>query len=278
MNTSRLKKRSKFWVSYLIKIIVGIIIISPLLFAFSTSLMRTAEIQAKPPRFIPSVPTIENYIEVVKKFPIATYFKNTLIVCTIEILAQVFICSFAAYGFSFFNFKGKGLLFSAVLATMMIPGETTVVSNYLTIQQASLVNTYAALTLPFLVSGMGIFMMRQYFLTVPKELKEAATIEGCGDYRFFYKILLPISFPNLVSLSIYVFVLSYNRYFWPLLVTNKDKMRTIQIGASYLKSFDNINYGLILAGAVVFLVPAILIFTIGMKYLVKGMTAGAVKG
>jgi len=278
MNTARLKKELKFLCSYLVKIIIGIIVISPLLFAFSSSLMPTVEIQAKPPRFIPSVPTIENYITVLKKFPIATYFKNTLIVCTIEVLAQVFICSFAAYGFSFFKFKGKKLLFYAVLATMMIPAETTVVSNYLTIQQARLVNTYAGLVLPSLVGGMGIFLMRQYFLTVPKELKEAATIDGCGDYRFFYRVLMPISVSNLVSLSIYVFVLSYNRYFWPLLVTNKDKMRTIQIGASYLKSFDNIDYGLILAGAVVFLVPAILVFIIGMKYLVRGMTAGAVKG
>lgn len=272
------RKKLKYWLVYLAKVLLGLVIVSPLLYAVSVSLMPRSDVMATPPKLIPDVITFSNYERVLRLFPFTTYLKNTLIVCTVEIISQVVICSFAAYAFAFFDFKGKRFLFAFILATMMIPGETTVVSNYLTIQNLRLVDTYIALLFPTLVSGMGIFMMRQFYLSVPIELKQAATIDGCGDMSFFFRVLMPISLPNLTSLGIYVFVNAYNRFFWPLLVTNSDHMRTIQIGASYLRDAESYNYGVVMAGTVLCLIPSIIVFIVGLKYLVRGLTAGAIKG
>lgn len=272
------KERTAFILQYAFRVLIGLIIICPLFYAVSVSFMPRTDVMASPPRFFPSAFTLENYQRVLDYIPFGRYLLNTMVVCAIEIICQVLFCSFAAYAFTFFEFKGKNLLFTLVLVTMMIPGETTVVSNYLSVQKLHVIDTYLAIVLPTLVSGMGIFMMRQFFLTVPKEMKEAATVDGCGSIAFFFKILLPISLSNVTSLGIYVFVHCYNRFFWPLLVTNSQNMRTMQIGASYLRDAESYNYGVVMAGTVLCLIPAIVVFIVGMKYLVKGMTAGAVKG
>jgi sn-glycerol 3-phosphate transport system permease protein len=125
---------------------------------------------------------------------------------------------------------------------------------------------------------MGIFLMRQFFLTIPRELHEAAIIDGCRDLRFLLKIVLPISQPAIASLGVYIFIQTYNQFLWPLLVTNSNRMRTVQIGMSILKEAEAVDYGIVLAGAVLILIPSVLVFVIGQEYLVKGMTAGAVKG
>lgn len=277
-NNNKVKRQVGSIAGLIIKILIGIIIISPLIYGLSVSFMPRVDVMSNPPKLVPSDPTMRNYQEVSKAIPFFRYLLNTIIVCSIEIICQVFFCSFAAYSFTFFKFKGKDLIFSLILASMMIPGETTVVSNYLTIQSFRLIDTYLAIVAPTLVSGMGIFLMRQYFLTVPKEMKEAATVDGCGHIGFFFRILMPISSSSITSLAIYLFVNCYNRFFWPLLVTNSDKMRTIQIGASFLKNSEDVDYGVVMAGAILCLIPSVFVFIFGMKYLVKGMTAGAVKG
>ena len=276
--TPKQKRKLVSTLSFSLKILIGLLIISPLFYALSVSFMSRADVMSKPPKLLPDGVTLRNYIKVFESVPLLKYLTNTLIVSAVEIIAQIFFCSFAAYAFTFFEFKGKKLLFSLVIATMMIPHETTVVSNYLTIQQLDLVDTYLAIVFPTLVSGMGIFLMRQYYLTVPQDLKDAATVDGCGDIAFFFRILMPISLSSITSLGIYVFVLCYNRFFWPLLVTNSDKMRTIQIGASFLMNFETIDYGVVMAGAIITLITSILVFVVGMKYLVQGMTSGSIKG
>jgi sn-glycerol 3-phosphate transport system permease protein len=125
---------------------------------------------------------------------------------------------------------------------------------------------------------MGIFLMRQFFLTIPRDIHEAALIDGCRDLRFLFFIVMPISKPALASLGVYTFINVYNQYLWPLLVTNTDRMRTVQVGIGFLKSEEAVNYGIVLAGAVVVLIPAAAVFIIGQRYLVRGMTEGAVKG
>lgn len=240
--------------------------------------MSRADVMSNPPKLVPDGATLRNYQKVMASVPFGKYLLNTLLVCAIEIVCQAFFCSLAAYAFTFFEFKGKKFLFTLVIATMMIPHETTVVSNYLTIQKLSLVDTYLGIVFPTLISGMGIFLMRQFFLTIPQDLKDAATVDGCGHIAFFFRILMPISLSSLTSLGIYIFVLCYNRFFWPLLVTNSDNMRTIQIGASFLMNFESVDYGVPMAGAILTLITPIVVFIFGMKYLVRGMTAGAVKG
>jgi sn-glycerol 3-phosphate transport system permease protein len=165
-----------------------------------------------------------------------------------------------------------------VLATMMIPMDSIIIANYLTVAQARLTNTYVGLVLPYLTSAMGIFLMRQFFLTIPRELQEAAILDGCSDMRFLLKIVMPISKPAIASLGVYTFIQVYNQYLWPLLVTNSNRMRTVQVGIGILKESEAVDYGIVLAGSVIILIPVIIVFIIGQKYLIRGMTAGAVKG
>ena len=222
--------------------------------------------------------TIENFLWVMDSIPIGKYLLNTLIQCAIVIVCQVILCSFAAYALVFFDFRLKKALFAMILATMMIPGDVVIITNYIQIQHWHLTDTHIGMALPYLVGGMGIFLLRQFYLTLPRELKEAADIDGCSNMGFFFRIALPLSVPSLASLAIYEFIHIYNRYFWPLLVTNRDQMRTVQIGMAMLQEGESGKTTHILAGAALCIVPAVIVFIIGQKYLVKGMTSGAVKG
>ena len=165
-----------------------------------------------------------------------------------------------------------------VLSTMMIPAETTVISNFLTVSSWGWNDSLQVLIVPFLTSAMGIFLMRQFYLTIPKEIREAAKIDGCGNLKFLFKILIPVSKPAIASLSIYVFINTWNQYLWPLLTINNGNNRTVQIGISMLQYSEGSNYSVVLAGAILILIPSVFIFLLGQKQLVKGMTAGAVKG
>lgn len=262
----------------LLNIAIGLLIISPILLGLSMSFMSASELATIPPNLFPGSLKVLNYAKALKSVPIFRFMANSFLVCFIVISAQIITCSLAAYAFSFFRFRGRNLLFMLVLSTMMIPADSTIIANYLTISQFRLQDTYIALVLPYLTSAMGIFLLRQYFMTIPKELKEASTLDGCGEVRFLTRILLPISKPVLASLVIYVFIQTYNQFLWPLLVTNKQERRTVQIGMSILKAAEAIDYAVVLAGAVMILIPSIFVFIFGQKALIKGMTSGAVKG
>lgn len=272
------KRQLKSYLSFGFKILLGLLVVSPLFYAVSVSFMPRADVLASPPRLLPTEPTLRNFQKVLELVPLGKYLFNSLVMSGIEIVAQVLFSSFAAYAFAFLKFRGKNLLFTMVIATMMIPGETTVISNYLTVQQMGLIDSYAGLVAPGLISGLGIFLLRQFYLTVPMDIKDAATVDGCGHVAFFFRILMPISLSSVTSLSIYIFVRTYNAFFWPLLVTNSDDMRTMQIGIGYLLNSEAVDYGVVMAGAVLALIIPILVFILGLRYLISGMTAGAVKG
>jgi sn-glycerol 3-phosphate transport system permease protein len=260
------------------KIAIGLIIISPLLMGLSLSFMTASEMASIPPHFVPHDPVIRTYQNALKTVPLFDFMKNSVIVCAIVITGQICTCSLAAYAFSFYLFRGQRLLFLLILTTMMIPVDAIIIANYLTISQFRLNDSYVALTAPYITGAMGIFLLRQFFLTIPKELREAALIDGCKDMRFLFSVVLPISKPAIASLGIYVFIQVYNQFLWPLLVTNTNRMRTVQVGMSILKEAEVVDYGAVLAGSVLILIPAVFVFLFGQKYLVQGMTAGAVKG
>ena len=259
-------------------VITGLLIILPILYALSLSLMTAPELSQYPPKLLPSTPTLANYQAALKMVPFAKFLTNSVVVSVCITLGQLLTCSLAAYSFAFFDFKGKNALFLAVLATVMIPGEVTIVSNYLTVSQLGWNDSLKVLIIPFLTSGMGIFMVRQFYLTLPKDLHEAATVDGCGHFRFLISILMPISKPVMASLGIYAFINAWNQYMWPLLTINNPNKRTVQIGISMLQFSEGNNYGIILAGALMIIIPSICIFMIGQKRLVDGMISGAIKG
>lgn len=278
MNHDKLIRDAKRWVSFAIKLIIGILFVSPLIIGVLFSIQPNAEVGSAPLHLFTSHPTLENYIYVFKNVPILRYLTNTLIMCVICIGSQLILASLAAYGFVYFNFPGKNLLFTLILTSMMIPGDVVILTNYVTIQKMGLVDTLAGLVITSLTTGTSIFMMRQYYMTLPNDLKEAATLDGCGDMGFLFRIAMPLSVPTCTALGIYSFIHVYNSYFWPLLVTSVNEMRTVQIGMADLITGDSINYGNVLAGAVLCMIPTVVTFIFGQDHIVKGMTAGAVKG
>jgi sn-glycerol 3-phosphate transport system permease protein len=257
---------------------VGLLILSPILYALSVTFMTPDQIFSLPPKLLPKSFYLGNYKDVITTIPVFRFIFNSFIVSISVTIGQIITSSLSAYAFSFYEFKGKKFLFMAIIATMMIPGEAIIISNYLTIGSWKLLDTYRGLIIPYFTSAMGIFMMRQYYLTVPKELKEASVIDGCSSFQFLTKILLPISRPIIGSLGIFTFLSTWNQYMWPLLITNKEEMRTVQIGMSMLQSSETQSFGMMLAGIILIIIPSIFIFIIGQKQLVEGMTSGSVKG
>ncbi|MCB2356046.1 carbohydrate ABC transporter permease [Clostridium estertheticum] len=262
----------------LTNIAVGLLIISPILYALSVTFMTTDQIHTMPPKFLPKSFFLGNYKEVIAAIPIFRFIFNSFLVSTAVTIGQIITSCLSAYAFAFYEFKGKKILFIIIIATVMVPGEAIIISNYLTISSLNLLDTYTGLILPYLTSAMGIFMMRQYFLTVPIELKEASIIDGCTGLQFLTKILMPISKPIIGSLGIYMFLLTWNQYMWPLLITSKPEMRTVQIGMTMLQSSEVQSFGMMLAGIIIIIIPSIFIFIIGQKQLIDGMTSGSVKG
>lgn len=276
--TPRQKKKAGAAASFLIKTIIGLLFISPLIIGVCFSIQTDQDLMTYPLRLITSSPTLQSYFEVFHQIPIMHYLKNSAIVCLICIIAQIVFSCLAAYGFVCFDFPFKKQLFTLVLMTTMIPGEVVVITNYVTAQNLHLINTYAGLFITSMISGTAIFMMRQYYMQLPKDFKEAAVLDGCGDIGFLFRVATPLSIPTISALAVYLFVHIYNAYFWPLLVTNKDTMRTIQIGISFLVTGDIISYGQILAGAMVAILPSVIAYIFGQDYIIKGMTAGGIKG
>lgn len=279
MNIAHIRKKASTVIPYLIKVLVGVLFISPIIICLCYSFKSNGDAMTSSLKTLwPKNPTLENFRYVLVNVRIQKYLTNTFIQCFSIIAAQLLFCSMAAYAVVFYNFRLKKVFWTLILMTVMIPGDVIVISNYIQMQHWHLTNTHLGMALPYLVGGMGIFLMRQFYLTIPKELAEAAEIDGCSRLGFFWRMAVPLSVPSMASLAIYEFIAIYNRYFWPLLVVDKDRMRTIQLGMAYLEGGENGKISYILAGAAFCILPAVIVFIFGQNYLVKGMTAGAVKG
>ena len=250
----------------------------PLLYGLAISFMTPDQVMEYPPRFLPSGLDFTSYQTVLNRLPIPRYMLNSLIVSGAVMLGQLITASLAAYAFAIRSFRGQGLLFGLFLATLMIPWEVTLIPNFQTIQGWGWTDNYLGLVAPFVATGFGTFMLRQFFMTIPKELHDAATIDGCGSLRYLIQIVLPLSRPALGTLAIYSFLQTWNQFLWPLLVTNQKDMRTVQIGLNYLLNEETISFNNTMAGVVLAILPTVLLLIIGQRQLVRGLTAGAVKG
>lgn len=271
-------KHSKTYtgVIVILNIVFAFIVLVPIIYCFSVSMMDMKEIYAG--KFLPSHFTLENYVRALELAPLFTFIKNSLIVSIAVTAGQIITGALAAYAFSMMRFKGKTILFYAMLATMMIPSQAIIIANYLTIAQWGLKDTYIALILPNLAAAFAVFNMRQAFMQLPTEIREAAEIDGCSNFKFFYRIALPLVKPSIGALGIYVFVQSWNHYLWPLLVTDSVDMRTVQIGLGMLQGAESTDFRPVMAGAMIILIPSILAFVLGQKQLISGLTSGSVKG
>ncbi len=276
--SSKAKRRIFLTIIFIINVIFAFIVLFPILYCFNVSNMTKTEIYAYPPKFFAKAFTLENYKTALELAPFFRFILNSLIVSGICTAAQMVTGALAGYCFAMFEFKGKKVLFTIMLATMMIPSQAIIIANYLTVSQWGINNTYAALVLPYLASAFAVFNMRQAFLSLPRELYEAALVDGCTRFKFFYSVGFPLIKPALGALGIYTFLDTWNYYMWPLIVVNTVDMRTVQIGLGMLQGSESTNFGPVMAGAMMILLPSIIIFVIGQKQLVEGLTAGAVKG
>ena len=271
----RAKRRAAYWG----KVLLGIVFLLPLFIGLLYSFVPN-ELLLLVPSFkdVFTNLTFENYVWVMTELPMPRFFLNTIIVSFVVIIGSTIFCSMAAYAFSFFQFPGREFFFNMILVAMMIPGDVVIIANYLQIQEWGLLNTYTGLFITSLVGGTDIFLIRQYFKQMPREISEAAIMDGCGKWRFMLAIAMPMAKAPIVSLAITGFIGAYNMYFWPLLVALKTEMQTIQIGMSMLQSQENLFYGRVLAGAVICAVVPMILFVFAQDHIIKGMSAGAVKG
>lgn len=252
-----------------------VVIMMPLLYTLMMSVKPSSEIYT---RFFPSQVDFVSYSHVFTKTAISRHILNSFIVSIAVTVGQMATCSMAAFAFSFLEFRGKNFLFLCILATMMVPWEATIVAHYLTVSAWGWRDTYRVLIVPYICSAMGVFLLRQNYLTFAKELHEAAKLDGCNNWRFLLTIVIPLARPALGALGAYVFLNTWNQYFWPLLVTDSDRVRTVQIGISQLYDIDSEQLGLMMAGVVVVIIPSLSIFVFMQKQLINGLMAGAVKG
>lgn len=254
------------------------VILLPLFYAVSIALMPSNQLFTTELNLLPTAPTLDNFRQAMEKIPLGRFILNSFLVAGAITFGQIISCSLAAFSFSFLNFRGKNALFMAVMATMMIPGEATIISNYLTVSRFGWLDSYQVLIVPYLTSAMGIFLFRQFYQAFPMSLYESARIDGCSNIRFLFAILIPLTKAAVGAMAVYTFINAWNMYMWPLLVTGSDSMRTVQIGIGMLDSVDSQSISTMIAGVVMVILPSISVFLIGQKQLIHGMFSGAVKG
>jgi ABC-type glycerol-3-phosphate transport system permease component len=262
---------------YVLLVAASAAVLFPLLFSLSLSLQG----DTVAPRLLPDLGRLDwsVFAEVFRKeHNMLRWIANSFVVATAVTLGQVAIAALAAYPLAMLRFPGKTLFLFFFLGSMMIPWESTIIPNYLTIASLHWKDSYQGLVLPFLASGFGIFLLRQSFMTLPKELYEAAVMEGCGRARYLVSVLLPLSRPTLATLAIYSFLTTWNQYYWPLLAIDAPAWRTAQIGITAFRSSEIASFNLQMAANLIVMAPTLILLVAGQKQLVSGLTSGAIKG
>jgi putative chitobiose transport system permease protein len=251
----------------------------------STALKSPEEnIFSYPPILIPEHFTISNFTGVWFKVPFGDYIINSFIVAVITIFLNLLLSSLAAYPLARMNFKGKNFIFYAILATIMVPFQVIMIPVYLMVLRLNLVDSvsnvagFAGLILPFAVNAFGIFLMRQAYLGIPKELEEAAVIDGCNTFDIWWRIFVPLTKPTLATLAIFTFVGAWSEFLWPSIVLTKQEMYTLPVGLTHLQGIFSANWRYIAAGAIISIIPILILFLALQKYFISGTTQGAVKG
>lgn len=278
MNAAHLRQRIGKAFLYLLLTVAAIIMIFPLYTGLVTSLLGPDNLSTYPPKLFPVEFRLSNFVEATRQAPLLRFILNSFIQSSGVMLMQLVTASLAAFAFAYLPFKGKNLVFLIFLSTMMIPWESTIIPNYLFVQRLGWDDTYLGLIAPFMATAFGTFLLRQFFMSIPKDLHDAAIIDGCSNLRYLITILLPLARPALGTLAVYSFLQTYNQYLWPLLITNSADMRTVQIGITMLQVFEREQWQIVLAGVVIVMIPTLVLFVVANRQLIRGLTAGALKG
>ncbi len=260
-------------------IIVTFVILMPIFLALTMSFKTPGEVFTYPPKIFPSKFYFENYIKAFQSVNMGRLMLNSTIMALVIMLGKTIFGIFSGYAFSNFKFKGSSLLFAILFITLFMPAEMImIVPLFQVMKSLHWINTYWALTVPFLASATTTFLMRQHFMTVPKELEDAARIDGAGPFGFLFKILVPLSKSTIGGVAVINFVYAWNLYLWPLIVTNSDNMKTAQIGLRMLMNVESANdWGVIMAGTLMILAPTLLLFFAVQKLFVQGIITTGLK-
>ncbi|EOR25718.1 carbohydrate ABC transporter permease [Cytobacillus oceanisediminis] len=276
MNTSLKQTRTSKWIVGIILTVGGFFMVLPFIWMILSSLKTDAEIMQFPPTIWPQEFTLANFKELFLAFNFAVYLKNTLIIVLCS-FGGLILNAMAGYGFAKYNFKGKNILFYLVLATMMIPGQVTMIPVYLILNAMGLTNTMAGIVLPGLVGAFAIFLFRQFMSTISNELLEAARLDGASEWKIFWKIIMPVSRPVIAVQGILTFIGAWNSFLWPLIMANDEKYYTLSVGLQLLKGQYASNYALQMAGSTFMIIPIIIVFMIFQKYILQGFNVSGLK-
>ena len=257
---------------------MAVAMILPFLWMISTSFKTPAEIFVLPPRWIPEDPTIENYKELFASVKFGRPFMNTVIVASSITFLSLLVSSMAGYAFAKFRFKGRDRLFFLILATLMVPGQMTMIPVFLLLRQLGLLNTYTGLILPGVASAFNIFFMRQFIMSVPNELIEAAKMDGAKESFIYFWIILPLSKPALTTIAIFTFTGSWNSFLWPLIIAQDERMYTLPVAVSVLAGQYGENLGIQMAGSCIVIAPILVFFLFVQRYFIKGIALTGLKG
>jgi multiple sugar transport system permease protein len=245
-------------------------------FAWMTfaSFKGPVELSIRPPTWWPVQPTVANYVEWLTRLDFPLHFANSLIVALCVVAGNLVFCSMAGYALAKLEFAGRRVLFLLVMATLMVPGIATMVPLFVLVANLGLVNTYPALILPFIATPLGVFLMRQYMLAVPTSLLDAARIDGAGELRILFRVVLPLCGAPLATLAVLTFLTSWNNFLWPLIVAQTEEMYTVPVALSlYSIGAGGIQYGLLMAGSVLALAPILLLYLVFHRFVIRGLTA-----
>ena len=274
----RLRRRVGRVALYIGLVAGAAVMLLPFLWMVSTSLQPDSALLLAPPQLIPSPVTPENYTRVAEAFPFWRFLANSLGVAAVSTLLQVATSAMGAYAFARLRFRGRDTLFLVYLATLMVPLQVTIVPLFVEMRYLGFVNSYPGLILPAIASAFGTFLLRQAFLGLPRELDEAAFIDGAGHWTVFRRIVLPLSGPAIATFTIFAFMASWNSFLWPLIVTSSPDLMTLPVGLSALQGRYETAWNLVMAGATVSVIPILIVYVVAQRYVVRGVTLSGIKG
>ena len=263
---------------YALLIIIGIIMVVPFLWMISTSLKEQYDTVKIPPVWIPNPPRWQNYVDLFTQQPMLQFMLNTIKIVFFVVLGQLFFSSLAAYSFARIKFKGRTVMFFFYIATLMVPGQVTMIPTYLMFAKVGLVDNHIVLILPAFFSAFGVFLLRQFFMCLPKELEEAAEIDGCNPFTTYYRIMLPLIVPAMLTLGVFTLMNTWNDYMGPLIYLTTPEKYTMTLGIAYFKGVYTTQWNLVMAGSVLSVIPILVAYLCAQKYFVEGIAFSGVKG
>lgn len=264
--------------TYVLLTTAAVVMLLPFLWMLSTSLKTASSVFVYPPEWIPNPVQWRNYADVVHVMPFLRYVLNTAAVATSITVLHLAVSSLAAYAFARLRFPGRDRLFLAYLATLMVPGQVTLIPNFLIVKYLGWIDTYQALIIPQIFTAFGTFLLRQFFLTIPGELEDAARIDGASAFGIYWRIVLPLSGPALATLGVFTFTAQWNNFLWPLIVINDEQMRTLTVGLRALVGQFTVQYPLLMAGSVISVLPMLVIFVLAQRFFVRGIALTGLAG